>query len=119
MKATNVLGKLYKSYLFTVVVKDLKKLAELDIKRRVRKSMRNLDFDKKYLLRRVGLTPYKPVRATVGSGLMFLVGATLGTIAGMALTPLKGDEFRRQIKGRASSLMGMTDLGETQAAAEA
>lgn len=119
MKATHALGKLYKSYLFTVVAKDLKKLAEMDIKRHLRKTMKNMDFDKKILLRRVGLAPYRPVRNTLGTGLVFLVGATLGTIAGMVLTPFKGEDFRRQLKGRATSLMGRTDLGETQAPAEA
>lgn len=117
------LTKLYKSYLFTVVAKDLKKLAEINYGREFAKASRrvtrNINLDKRYWLHRVGLTPYTPVKSSLATGLMFLVGAGVGALAGLAMAPMRGEEFRREMKSRASEMMAKQQLGQTQAPAEA
>ncbi len=114
------IGKLYKSYLFTVVAKDLKKLADVDFQKQWRKARRaasNVEFNKKYWLHKAGLTPYRPVRNTMGSGLLFMLGAAIGTVAGMALAPASGQELRKKLKAKAP--MFREEMGRTQAPAEA
>lgn len=113
------LAKLYKSYLFTVVAKDLKKLADVDYRKQFKRAVQHIDIDKRYWLHKMGLTTYNPVKSTMGSGFMFLLGAGIGAVAGMALTPMKGDEFRKELKGKATQMMAREDLGQTQAPAEA
>src|SRR5687768_10295969 len=116
---TKSLGKLYKSYLFTVIVKDMKKFADTDFKKQARKAVRNIDFDKKYWLRKVGLTTYTPMRSTMSTGMLFLVGAALGAVCGIAMAPEKGSDFRMKMRERANGMLGREEMGETQAPAEA
>ncbi len=114
--------KLYKSYLFTVVMKEMKKLAEVDYgkqAKRARKMLKNIDWDKKRMLNRVGLTTYRPGRATLGTSLLLIAGAGIGALAAMSLAPMRGEDFRRNIKSKAGEFMHKGDLGQTQAAAEA
>lgn len=117
---TKGISKLYKSYLFTIVVKDLKKLADMDLKKQARRMMKNVDWDKKYWLRKAGLTTYTPVKSTVGSGMLFVLGAAVGAMAGLALAPSRGEDFRRNLRGKATEFMGKhEEMGQTQAPAQA
>lgn len=100
---TKAMGKLYKSYLFTIVVKDLKKLSDVDFKKQARKAqktLQNVEWNREALLHRVGLTPYRPARRTLGGSLLFLCGAAIGAFAGMAIAPMKGEELRKNLKGK-------------------
>ena len=119
MTLMNTATKFYKSYLFTVVLKEMKKLADVDYRRQARKLMKNIDWDKKRMLNRVGLTTYRPGRATLGTSLLLIAGAGIGALAAMSLAPMRGEDFRRNIKTKAGEFMHKGDLGQTQAAAEA
>ncbi len=112
-------SRLYKSYLFTVVLKEAKKLADKDFKKTARKAVKNLDFDKRYWLHKVGLTPYTPVRSGFGLGFMLLAGAAVGALGALALSPMRGEDFRHTVKQKAQGFMHKNDLGETQAPAQA
>lgn len=116
---SKAMGKLYKSYLFTVIVKDLKKLADIDFNKQLkvaRKTLENIEWDP--MLKRVGLTTYKPARRGFGTGMLFLAGAACGALAGMALAPMKGDELRDNMK-RKMPLFKAHEVGGTQAPAQA
>ncbi|MBX5481508.1 MAG: YtxH domain-containing protein [Myxococcaceae bacterium] len=115
------MGRLFKSYLFTVVAKDLKKLADIDFQkqwRKARRAVRGVELDRTYWLHKAGLTPWRPVRSTVGTGLMFVLGAAIGTVAGMALAPTSGDEFRKKLKAKAGPIF-REEIGQTQPPAQA
>ena len=112
-------SKLYKSYLFTVVVKEAKKLADKDFKKMARKAMKNVDFDKRYWLHKVGLTPYTPVKSGISGGLLLLAGAAVGALGALALSPMRGEDFRHTVKQKAQGFMHKDELGQTQAPAQA
>lgn len=117
---TKAMGKLYKSYLFSIVVKDLKRLSDIDFRKQARRAQRSLqavEWDRDALLRRVGLAPYRPARRTLGGSLLFLCGAALGAFAGMAIAPMKGEELRKNLKDR-MPLFKQGEVG-TQAPAQA
>jgi hypothetical protein len=119
---TKVMTKLYKSYLFTLVLKEMKRLSDVDYKkhaRRARRSMKNIDFDKRYWLHKVGLTPYTPVKTGIGSGLFLLSGLAIGAVGAMVLAPMRGEDLRQTLKEKAGDFMHKKDLGETQAPARA
>lgn len=119
MKIGKAMSGLYKSYLFTMVAKEAAKLADIDVKKQARKLVNSIDFDKASMLRKVGLQPYTPAKATFGTGLVLLVGAAIGVVAGLAFAPARGEEFRRNIKERANSWMAEKPLAETQPPATA
>lgn len=122
MKMTKTANKLFKSYLFTIVMKEAKKLAEIDYARQARNAQRmlkNIDWDKKRMLNKVGLTTYSPGRATLGTGLLLIAGAGLGALAAMTFAPMRGEDFRQTIKDKAGGLMHRDEFGQTQAEAHA
>jgi hypothetical protein len=119
MKAmTRGVNKLYKSYLFTVVARDLKRLADQDLRKQAMKVMRNVNFDRKLWLKRVGLMSYSPIRTGLGTGLLLLSGAIAGALLGLTMAPMRGQDFRQKIRGGAEHLMHR-GMGETQAPAQA
>lgn len=115
---TRSFNKLAEGYFFTVIAKELKKLSDMDMKKHYRKATKNIDFDKKYWLHKAGLTTYTPVKSTMGTGLLFIIGAAVGAVAAMALAPKTGEEFRKSIKGKMAPIF-KEEVGQTQAPAEA
>jgi hypothetical protein len=75
--------------------------------------------DKRVWLRKIGLQPYAPMRATFGTGMLLLLGAALGALAGLALAPMPGAELRSGVRHRARRLVSKSDDDETQSPAEA
>ncbi|HXN40886.1 MAG TPA: hypothetical protein VN918_03795, partial [Myxococcaceae bacterium] len=67
----SVMGTLYKAYIYKTLYRDgsrfLKRTFD-DI---------DLDLDKKALLHKVGLTPYTPIKKTIGGLSFFLLGAAI------------------------------------------
>jgi hypothetical protein len=95
------------------------RLAHLGLRMRVRKLINDFDFDRKAWLRRVGLQPYSQMAGTLGTGLMFIAGAVVGAVAGMAATPMRGQQFRQEIRQRALAMMAKSHLRGTQQPAQA
>jgi hypothetical protein len=101
-------------------MRELGRLAEdVDLKHRLRNLTDHLDFDKRVWLRKIGLQPYSPVKATFGTGMLLLIGAALGALAGLALAPMPGTELRSDVRHRARRLMRKADFSETQSPAQA
>ena len=118
MDVAKTLERVSKSYFFTMMAKEAKRFVERDYRRLFAKQLRNMDLDKKALLRRAGLTTYSPVRSSVSASLLFIGGAAAGALIGLSVAPMRGTEFRNQIKSR-SWMFGRREFGETQATAQA
>ena len=105
---------LFKAYVYKNMFSDLSKFA--------RKTLRNVDFDRERLLRRVGLSRYSPVKSTAGGFSLFLIGAVVGAAAGLALAPKTGAQLRADVKEKAldvlDSMAGMK-AGDTEERARA
>jgi hypothetical protein len=118
MNVNKAMERIHDGYAYTM--RELSRLADdVDFKKRLRNLGDHLDFDKRVWLRKVGLQPYSPVKATFGTGMWLLVGAALGALAGLALAPVPGAELRSGVRQRARRLMHRAEYSETQAPAEA
>src|ERR671925_77178 len=95
------------------------RLAHLGLGMRARNLMGGVDFSKRAWLRRMGLQPYSPMGGTLASGLLLIAGALVGAVAGMAVTPMRGPQFRQEIRQRAMAMMAKSHLRGTQQPAQA
>lgn len=98
MKVQDAISTLYKGYVLKGVMKDANKF--------VRRNLRNVEWDRDYWLHKIGMSPYQPVKSTVGGVGLFFLGAVAGGIAALALAPKRGVELRAQVKDRAMGLIG-------------
>ncbi len=69
------------------------------------------DFDPDEVLRLVGLTTYKPVKAGIGSLGVFVIGAAVGSVVALMLAPTPGTELRTQVKDKAMGYLNKQNLG--------
>jgi hypothetical protein len=99
------LDTLYKSYMYKSLYKDLSKF--------VAKNVKNMDFDREYWLRRMGLTSYRPTKAAFGGMSLFLLGAVAGGVAGLFLTPRTGTEMRTTVREKAKTLINRQGMTST------
>jgi hypothetical protein len=91
------MSKAYSAVMIGNAMKDASKF--------LRRSVRNIDFDRERWLRRAGLTTYRPARATFGSISFFVLGCLAGGIAALALAPKRGSELRSEVKDKAMELI--------------
>lgn len=119
MNFNKAMEKVYDSYLYTTVARELGRLADLDLRSGLRNLASHMEVDRRMWLRKVGLQPYAPMRASFGTGMLLLVGAVLGAAAGLALAPMPGADLRKGVRHRANRLVRKADYSETQAPAEA
>ncbi|MGA9524837.1 MAG: hypothetical protein WBV82_25485 [Myxococcaceae bacterium] len=108
-----------KSYFFTMMAREAKRLVERDYKRMIARQLRGVDLSKRALLRRAGLTTYSPVRTSVGASLLFVGGAAAGALVALSVAPMRGSEFRNELKNRTGGMWSRRELGQTQAPAQA
>jgi hypothetical protein len=71
------------------------------------------DFDADDVLRYAGLTTHKPARVAFGSIGAFVIGAAVGGIAAILLTPKTGVEMRTNVKDKAMGYMGKQGIGSS------
>jgi hypothetical protein len=69
------------------------------------------DFDADDMLRYVGLSTYKPGRVFFGGMGAFLIGAAIGGIVAVLLTPKPGSEIRSNVKNKAMGYLGKQGIG--------
>jgi hypothetical protein len=100
MEFSKTLERISKSYFFTMMAREAKRLVEKDYRRMMSGQLRRMELDKKHLLRRVGLKSYSPVRTSVGASLLFVGGCAAGALIGLSLAPMRGAEFRNQLKSK-------------------
>lgn len=110
-KAVKMLGQIYKGYIYKNLVRDVAKFA--------RKEFNDIDFDKKALLKRVGLKPYSPAKSTFGAFSWILLGGAVGVVAGVLLAPKAGSEIFEDLKTKATDFVQEKDLASTSAPAQA
>jgi hypothetical protein len=96
-KAGDVVNTFYKSYLYKTMYRDVSDF--------LRRNVKDMDFDRESMLRRVGLTSYRPTRSAFGGMGLFVLGAVAGGIAGLLLAPKPGTEIRTEVADRARTLM--------------
>ena len=89
-----MMDKLMKAY----VIKEAVEFAAKDATKFMKKQLRNWDSDQ--MLRKVGLTTYKPAKATMGTASMFLFGAAVGGLAALLLAPKTGTELRTDVMNK-------------------
>src|SRR5687767_11359960 len=71
----------------------------------IRERVGDIDWDREALLHKAGLTTYRPGKAVFGTVTLFLAGAAVGGILGLAFAPRAGTELRGQIKDKARKMM--------------
>ena len=70
----------------------------------------DIDIDTERWLAKVGLAPYKPAKSAFGGFGVFVLGAAVGVVAGLAFATRPGVEFRQDIKDRARSLLSEAEI---------
>jgi hypothetical protein len=98
-----VVGTMYQAYIYKTLYRDVSRFLKRTL------SDIDLDLDKKALLNKVGLTPYTPVKKTIGGLSFFLLGAAIGTAIGVVMAPKPGVELRQEVKEKAMDLLGRTN----------
>jgi hypothetical protein len=96
----------------------MNRLADRVRRIRIRKLLNDIDFDKRVWLRKVGLQPYSPMRASLGNGMLLLMGAIVGAFAAMMLAPGREAEFRKGMRHGPDAL-GASDYGDMRQPAPA
>jgi hypothetical protein len=121
MNLKKAINGIYDEYLCGVGAREMGRLADFGRRMRVRNLLDDIDFDKRVWLRKVGLQPYAPRRASLGTGMLFMAGAVIGVIAGRLLAPtMRGEHSRKDLRQRwNSSILGAPDYGETRHPARA
>jgi hypothetical protein len=78
----------------------------------VKERMEDMDFDidTERWLHKVGLSPYKPGKSTFAGLGVFVFGAVVGGVLGLAFATRPGVELRADIKDRARSLLGEAEM---------
>ena len=112
MNLSKEVNRLYDEYLGGVS-RQMNRLARKARKVRMRKLLNDIDFDKRVWLRKVGLQPYSPMRTSLGSGMLVLVGAIVGAVAGMVLAPMRGEHLRKEMRER-TGMPPRSDYAETR-----
>lgn len=69
------------------------------------------DFDPDDVLHLVGLTTYKPGKASFGSLGVFIIGAAVGSVVALMLAPTPGTELRHTVKDKALGYLNKQNLG--------
>jgi len=69
------------------------------------------DFDADDVLRHVGLTTRKPASVAFGGIGAFIIGAAVGGIAAILLTPQTGTQVRTSVKDKAMGYLGKQGIG--------
>ena len=100
MAFSDILEGFTKSYLYTNLARDGVKLwkrvaGDIDL---------DFDFDKEALLRKAGLAPYAPGKRTASDLTLFVLGAAVGAVVGLALAPKPGVQLRADVKDKAMNL---------------
>jgi hypothetical protein len=70
----------------------------------------DLDIDTERWLHKVGLAPYRPGKSAFGGFGVFVLGAAVGIVAGLAFATRPGVELRQDIKERARNLLGEAEI---------
>lgn len=96
-KALKMAGQIYRGYIYKNLIKDVMKF--------VRENVDDIDFDKKALLRRVGLKPVAPAKSFFGGFSLLVLGGAIGAVAGVLLAPKPGSETLASVKDRAMSFV--------------
>ena len=118
MNLNKAMERIHDGYACTI--REMSRLAEnVELRNRLRHLADHVDFDKRVWLRKIGLQPYSSSRLTLGTGMVLLLGAALGALAGLALAPMPGTDFRTGVRHRARKFIRKADYAETQAPAEA
>ncbi len=117
MDISKVLARLSETYFFTTMAREARRFAQTDYRRIFQNQFRNMQLDKKHLLRRAGLTTYSPVKTSIGSTLLFIGGAATGALIGLSLAPMRGQDFRKQVKSY--GILGRRGLEQPQESAHA
>lgn len=89
-----MMEKLMKAY----VIKEAVEFAAKDARKFLKKRLKNIDADA--LLNHVGLTTYRPAKATMGGASLFLFGAAVGGLAALILAPKAGTELRSDLMNK-------------------
>jgi hypothetical protein len=72
------------------------------------------DFDADDMLRYVGLTTVKPMKATFGGLGAFMIGAAVGSIVALMLAPTPGADLRTQVKDKAMGYLNKQNINMGQ-----
>ena len=97
-------SSLYRKFLVKKLLNDLPKFAREQWD----------DFEADDALRYVGLTTRKPVATSFAGIGAFIVGAAVGGIAAMLLTPKTGPELRTNVKDKAMDYLGKQGINVGQ-----
>ncbi|ADO72082.1 YtxH domain-containing protein [Stigmatella aurantiaca] len=72
------------------------------------------DFDPDDLLHYVGLTTYKPAKASLGGLGAFVIGAALGSVVALLLAPTPGADLRTTVKDKAINYLNKQNINVGQ-----
>jgi hypothetical protein len=109
--------RIYDDY-HCAIAGQMNRLANRTRRLRVRKLLDDIDFDKRVWLRKVGLQPYSRMRGSLGTGMVLLVGAIVGAVAGMMFAP-RGEGFRKGMRQHPDGSLAGPDYGEFRQPARA
>jgi hypothetical protein len=96
-KAGGMMNKIFQAYVYRNLYRD--------VRRFVRRNLRNVQFDREYWLQRAGLTQHRPMRRTLGGVGLMLLGGIGGAVTALVLAPKPGAELRHEVRDRARRLM--------------
>jgi hypothetical protein len=71
------------------------------------------DFDPDEVLHPLGLTTYKPLKTSIGSLGVFIIGAAVGSVVALMLAPKPGVELRTEVKDKAMEYLNKQNIGIT------
>ena len=93
-----------KSYLYSHLARD--------VARFVRRNLNDVEIDRGYWMRRMGLAPRRPL-----NGALFLIaGAIAGAGAALALAPKPGHQLRHEVRDRAMTWFNRAEESAREAA---
>ena len=68
------------------------------------------DFDADEVLHPLGLSTYKPVKSSIGSLGVFIIGAAVGSVVALLLAPKPGAELRTDVKDKAMGYLNKQNI---------
>jgi hypothetical protein len=92
-----MLDTLYKGYVLKGAVKDMASF--------VKENVSDMEWNKNYWLRKVGLSTYSPGRSVFGGFSLLILGAAVGAVAALAFAPKPGPQLRAEVKDKAMTFM--------------
>ncbi|MDC0707585.1 YtxH domain-containing protein [Stigmatella sp. ncwal1] len=72
------------------------------------------DFDPDDLLHHIGLTSYRPAKASLGGLGAFVIGAALGSVVALLLAPTPGVDLRTTVKDKAINYLNKQNINVGQ-----